>query len=364
MEAIMTQRERISNQLMHKETDYVPYAHHCCPHFVEPLAMDVEHRLNDYYGTTQWIKTVDDNNHMQKINLAPPIDLSLRKTDPNEISIYTDAWGSKIKSGRIRKVIEEAIPTPDLSAYKFPDVMDSFPKGWEAYARKDCEQKKDQFKVIGLGASLFEMTWKLRGVENALMDSACEPVFYEELVDGIFQYMMEKVKLLCQLPVDGIMFSDDWGDQRGVILGPKMWRKYFKERYRQLYDVVHQSGKFTLSHCCGNIIDIIPDAIDIGLDCLQSVQPEAMNPYYLKKEFGKDMAFWGGLGSQSIIPFGTPEELRSEIDRLATTMGKGGGFILCPAKPFQSDTPTENAAAVLEGFLNQAGIDILPKTNA
>ena len=99
----------------------------------------------------------------------------------------------------------------------------------------------------------------------------------------------------------------------------------------------------------------MPDVIEIGLDVLESVQPEAagMNPYELKKKWGDKIAFWGGLGSQSTIPFGTPAEIRLEVQHLRREMGKGGGYILAPAKALQPETPTENAAAVVDAFTSE-----------
>jgi uroporphyrinogen decarboxylase len=155
------------------------------------------------------------------------------------------------------------------------------------------------------------------------------------------------------------MFADDWGYQRGVLLGPERWRRVLKPRLARFYARVHQAGKYTLSHCCGSVTDILPDIIEIGLDVLESVQPEAdkMKPYELKRCFGKHITFWGGLGSQSIIPFGTTDEIRTEVTRLCREMGKGGGYILSPAKPLQPETPTQNAAAIIESFLHQAGVE-------
>jgi uroporphyrinogen decarboxylase len=140
-----------------------------------------------------------------------------------------------------------------------------------------------------------------------------------------------------------------------VIIGPDRWRKLFKPRYARIYDAVHTAGKRVIAHCCGSIVDILPDAIEIGLDVLESCQPEArgMNPYELKKRFGKDLTFWGCLGSQSTMPFGTPDEIRAEVRRLCREMGRGGGFILSPAKWLQPETPVENAAAAVESFVNQ-----------
>ncbi|MBT3292157.1 MAG: uroporphyrinogen decarboxylase, partial [Victivallales bacterium] len=165
------------------------------------------------------------------------------------------------------------------------------------------------------------------------------------------------VKETVQLPVDALMFGDDWGDQRGVILGPERWRKFIKPCWARVYQAVHDAGKIVMSHSCGSVAEIIPDLIEIGLDVLESVQPEAagMNPYTLKKQWGDKITFWGCLGSQSTIAFGSPAEIQSEVQRLCREMGKGGGYILAPAKSLQPETPTENAVALIEAFTEQAG---------
>jgi len=99
----------------------------------------------------------------------------------------------------------------------------------------------------------------------------------------------------------------------------------------------------------------MPDIIEIGMDFLESVQPEAegMNPYELKKRWGDRIGFWGGLGSQSVVPFGTPDEIQREVRKLRIEMGKGGGYILAPAKPLQPGTPIENAIAMLDVFTEE-----------
>ena len=215
--------------------------------------------------------------------------------------------------------------------------------------------KEDNFVVAYLGWGLFETGWGIRGFENIMMDIALNPAFYEELLDRVTEQFLAYIDFTCKsLPdADAIMFGDDWGHQRGVMAGPDRWRELFKPRYKRIYDAVHSRGMLTMSHCCGSVIDIMPDIIEIGLDVLESVQPEArgMNPYELKKQYGKDIAFWGCLGSQTTIPFGTPNEIKTEVERLKNEMAVGGGYILAPAKALQPGTPVENAAAVVESFM-------------
>jgi len=187
------------------------------------------------------------------------------------------------------------------------------------------------------------------------MDAIAEQDFYGELLDRLTELYLAFVEFLADVPADAIMFGDDWGDQRGVILGPERWRKFLKPCWAKLYEAVHAQDKLVVSHCCGSIADIMPDIIEIGLDVLESVQPEAtgMNPYELKRKWGDKITFWGGLGSQSTIQFGSSQDIHNEVKRLCKEMGKGGGYILAPAKSLQPGTPTKNAVAVVEAFTNQ-----------
>ena len=137
-------------------------------------------------------------------------------------------------------------------------------------------------------------------IEETLADCAIEEDFCTELLDHMTALCLGWIKACADIPADGIMLGDDWGDQRGVLIGPARWKKFFKPRYARVFKTIHDQGKVALLHCCG------------------SVQPEAagMNPYELKRGWGETITFWGCLGSQSTIPFGTPTELREEIRRL------------------------------------------------
>jgi uroporphyrinogen decarboxylase len=187
------------------------------------------------------------------------------------------------------------------------------------------------------------------------MDAVDAPDFFAEALDRLTELYLQFVDYTCELPVDAVLFGDDWGDQRGVIIGPKRWRTFLKPRWAEIYAAVHRHGKIVMHHSCGSVASIMPDLIEIGIDVLESVQPEAagMNPYELKKKWGDKITFWGCLGSQTTIPFGTPATIRAEIRRLKEEVGQGGGFILAPAKPLQIETPTENAAAVFEAFIEE-----------
>ncbi len=247
---------------------------------------------------------------------------------------------------------EPGLKEPSFDGYDFPSAEAFVNPDLKATAAEEMRRNRDSFSIIGMGWGLWETYWGIRGFENAMTDCVVEPDFFAELLDRLTELYLVQVEQCRDIPADAIMFGDDWGEQRGVMIGPERWREFFKPRYARIYEAAHAQDKVVISHCCGSVADIMPDIIEIGLDVLESVQPEAagMNPYELKAKWGNHIAFWGGLGSQSTIPFGTPQEIQDEIGRLRQEMGRGGGYILAPAKGLQPETPTDNAVAVVESF--------------
>jgi uroporphyrinogen decarboxylase len=345
-EKTMTPRQMVYAQIAHQETAYTPYT----IEFQE--GTDIGARLDEYYGSPAWREALTQ--HIVRVTaIDDGLYWDLITEEPFSVDRFGSTWRTDVWQ---RYLVEPALKEPTLDGYAWPETSGFFPPGLREQVLKTIDENQDSFTAAGFNFGLFERSWALRGFENALMDSIAEPEFYRQLVNRIAKHQMEILEELVTLPVDGIMFSDDWGGQQGTFLRPERWRAYFKEPLARMYDFVHGAGKVVLSHCCGNIVDVIPDAIEIGLEVLESVQPEAMNPYELKKRFGERLTFWGGLGTQKTLPFGTPEEVRAEVQRLCREMGRGGGYILAPAKALQGDTPTENGVAAVETFLEQAGV--------
>lgn len=343
----MTQKERVVRQIQHESTDYIPSAK-------LEFEGDVAERLDNRYGGSHWRDLVAEHDHIVR-HLG---DLRYGMATDSTAIRFTDVYGCTWR-GDLRPLHLEDSPLKQasLAGYRFPGKADVLEADWQSRLSDSMEESEEKFHVVVTGCGLFQRSWFLRGYINALMDSVAEPVFYEEMIAAYTELVLQILDCLVTAPVDGIMFSDDWGDQRGIILGPERWRRFIKPYAAKLFDRVHRAGKFTLHHSCGNVQDIIPDLIEIGLDVLQSVQPEVMDPYRLKAEYGKDITFWGGLGSQALVPFGTPDQIRAEVKKLCRVMGEGGGYILGPAKSMQPETPTENAAAVVEAFLEEGGVD-------
>lgn len=332
-----TPRERVKAALAREATDIVPY-----DIIFEP---DVEDRLNEHYGTTDWQQMI--RKHFAVVSY--PL---WTQAEPVEDFYIIDEYGAVWDFSRQPfHLVEYPIKEPDLKGYDFDAVtqvvLDGLDKGSAEIIIRDSPGK---FVLGQLNFGLFERSWILRGFENVLVDSILNTAFYEELLDRILEMQLALVDKLCDLPIDGVLFGDDWGDQRGVILGPERWRRLIKPRAAKLYERAKSAGKVVLTHCCGNVFDIIPDMIEMGLEVLESLQPEAMDVYEIKRRYGKNLKLWGGLGTQQVLPFGSPQEVRNEIRRLIKELGRGGGYVLAPAKPLMEDIPTENAVAVIEEF--------------
>jgi uroporphyrinogen decarboxylase len=339
----MQPRDCVLEQIHHRETRPVP--------FTLGFEGDVAERVDKHYGSPDWRKRLTPY-----IVSVAAVETDIRQ--PIDAAHHRDGYGGIWRTDRRPWHLEQPpLSTPSFEGYDFPKPETFLRPEWKEKARKTCEGHKDKFLIGSLGWGLFERSWNLRGFEGALMDAVAEPDFYAEMLDRLADLYLAFVTYTADLPVDAVMFGDDWGDQRGVILGPARWRRFLKPRWAELYQAVHAAGKLVITHCCGSIEAILPDVIEIGLDVLESVQPEAagMNPYGLKKRWGDKLTFWGGLGSQSTIPFGTPEQIRAEVWRLCREMGRGGGYILAPAKGLQPETPTDNAVAIIEAFADQQG---------
>ncbi|NLS76806.1 MAG: hypothetical protein GXY76_06050 [Chloroflexi bacterium] len=340
----MRWKDLVVAQIAHRETQPVPY---CLG-----MEKDVAARLDEHYGSDRW------RSLLQNAIVSWGIPNTIVGSGDSS-GHFTDLFGSVWQVDRRPfHLVEPVLREPSLTGYRFPDLEAFFVPGWKEEALAFIRENEGRFVTASFGFGLFERTWTLRGFTEMMMDAAGDPAFYDDLVEAVAEHQLAVIDRLLELPVDGIMFSDDWGYQRGVLLGAARWRRFIKPRLARMYERVHAAGKVTLSHCCGSVAEIMPDIIEIGLDVLESVQPEAdqMNPYALKAQYGRDIAFWGALGSQSTIPFGQPAEIRAEVRRLCREMGRGGGYILGPAKSLQPETSTENAAAVLEAFLEQAGV--------
>jgi uroporphyrinogen decarboxylase len=149
-------------------------------------------------------------------------------------------------------------------------------------------------------------------------------------------------------PFDGVLFGDDWGQQRGLMFGARRWRQFIKPRVAEMYRKVANAGRAVCIHSCGKVQDLFPELIDMGLDVFNPFQPEVMDLREMKAQYGDRLTFYGGVSVQQLLPFGSPAEVRDEVRRLIDDLGPGGGFIIAPSHEMPGDIPLENMLAFIE----------------
>ena len=161
-------------------------------------------------------------------------------------------------------------------------------------------------------------------------------------MDGMLEY-----------PFDAVYFGDDWGSQRGLIMGPRLWREFIRPRIERMFRRAHDKGRKVFLHCCGDVDEIFDDLAGMGLNVFNPFQPEVMDTFALAKEYKGRLAFWGGISTQRLLPYGTPEEVRREVRHILKTIGAGGGYIAAPAHDTPKDVPVENMMAMVEVLQGQ-----------
>jgi uroporphyrinogen decarboxylase len=179
------------------------------------------------------------------------------------------------------------------------------------------------------------------------MDFLDHPQFVHDLLNAIADYNIAQIKEACTFDIDAVYFGDDWGQQRGLQMGPKLWRTFLYPVLKRMYAVARESGKYVFIHSCGDVDELFDDLIDIGVSCFNPFQPEVMDVFGLLAQYRGRLTFHGGLSTQQTLPLGTIDDVRSETRRLLD-MGSRGSYILAPAHDVQGDVPLGNMLAFIE----------------
>ncbi|HUU26309.1 MAG TPA: uroporphyrinogen decarboxylase family protein [archaeon] len=336
----MTLRERVLKTLAHEQPDI-------CPWHIS-FTIPAREKLTAYLGVEELERAV--GNHFAKIEAVP--DDGWREIRPD---FWQDEFGvvwDRTLDKDIGNVDHSALvlPEPDLGGLTLPDPLD--PRRYEHH-EEFCSRNRDLFRVNDFGFTLFERAWTLRGMENLFIDMVERPGFVHELLDRILEFNLKIVDGVSRFAVDAILFGDDWGQQRGLIMGPYFWREFFKPRAAQAYKRCHEKGMYVMIHSCGDVSSIMGDLVEIGVDVFNPFQPEVMDIEGIKREFGDLLAFFGGMSTQKTLPYATPDEVKTQTAWLIEKIGAGGGYIFSPAHDVPKDVPPENMAAMLEVLKNQ-----------
>ncbi len=240
--------------------------------------------------------------------------------------------------------------------YAEPDAPDFIPDtidrgSYEVFAESVQNLKKytDAYVLVEIWTSDFEKAYNARGIQNFLADMAGEPEFAKKLLDFITEKNLEKLKQIVKTPgIDGVLLGNDWGSQRDLLMSPATWRTLLAPGAKKEYDVIREAGLDVWVHSCGNIRQIMPDLVEMGVDVLNPIQPECMDIFELKDTFGDRMTFWGGISTQQTLPFGSPADVEDETRRVTSYMAQNGGYLVAAAQGIQGDVPFENLCRLID----------------
>ena len=341
----MTERERVIEALEHRQVRPIPY----CVDFTEQEAR----RVAAFTGEEDFMRPFSNCIRSAYYSGRP-------RAIPGRPGFFLDDYGvtwNRTGADRDIGVIERpVIPDIENRSYRLPEVD-------EAALRREMEElmagKGDCFALASIGFSMFERAWTLCSMEEVLYAMVAAPEALDSLLDEICDYHLKMVSIILEYDVDGVYFGDDWGQQKGLIMGPKHWRRFIKPRMARLYAAVKAKGRYVFQHSCGDIGEILPELVEIGLDCYQTFQPEIYDVAAVKAGVGQRLTFWGGISTQRLLPFAAPEAVREETVRLLNLLGKGGGYIAAPTHSVPGDVPPENVLAMLDVFAHQDRYGIL-----
>jgi len=273
-----------------------------------------------------------------------------------ESAEWTDEWGTRwghrtggLGATPVDVPLKDWSQLDDYLAHRIPDP--NAPGRLASVKPMLSLHGETKYCVGVIHLALFERFHCLRGMENTFVDLGTNEREVHRLCHALTDYLVELVRRWGETPVSALFLTEDWGSQNHLMISLAMWRKYFKPHYRRVFDEIHRGGKDIIFHSCGNVMGIIPELIDLGVDVLDPVQPGAMEIEQVAKQFGGRIAFAGGIDDQRLEVY-TPEEIREVVRRTVDILGRpfGQGYIGGPANVVPPTVPLENLEALIEAF--------------
>ncbi|HEX7588764.1 MAG TPA: uroporphyrinogen decarboxylase family protein [Anaerolineae bacterium] len=355
----MKHRDRVLTALNHETPDRCPMQISFTPEFAERLTADMQLKGRGLHNPHGGGNTYDLERALDEDMLLTSVGWVNGYYAPGyqDVLPYTDEWGVTWKSieyatrfGNGKYTEPFGHPLADDAAIEDYHAPDPHRPELYVQAARVLREFKDEYWVVGVTpTTIFETAWALRGYEKLLMDLALNPDLANRILDLPYEYHLAVTQKLVELGVDMIWLGDDVGAQRAMLMSPAMWRRFFKPRMADLISSLKRiNPRVKIAyHSDGMIYPIIPELIEIGLDVLNPIQPAAVDPAKLKKDFGNRLCFWGSVDLQYTLPYGTVAEVKAEIISRLETLGANGGLIIGPTHNIQLDTPLENFWAMI-----------------
>ncbi len=334
---VMTPKERMRRALRHESVDRLPTQIN--------YTRAVGERLAAHLGVSAAELPARLGNHLLRVDLSH----TPRLSDDGKTAY--DWWGVGFSTEEEGYFLNDSplAATKDLDAFPWPDP--DAPHLLDDAARRIAEDGGQHFVAPNFGFALFERAYSLRGFDTFLMDMPLDPDFTADLLDRIVAIQRRLIERFLALGVDGVYFGDDYGAQKGTLISPRMWRQVIKPRLAQLFAPVRAAGLPVIMHSDGDIAPILPDLVEIGLTTLNPAQPEVIDHAWARATFGERLAYYGGVSTQTVLPYGTPAEVKAAVAEAIRLLAPGGtGLVIGPSHRMMLDIPLENIAALLEAF--------------
>jgi uroporphyrinogen decarboxylase len=338
----MSPKERVQLALTHQPIDYVPTQINYTEKMVEKICT--------YFGVTAEELPFFFGNHLLRV------DLDYEKRFNEDGTLIFDWWGVGFDADEegYFPAINPLADVKELDTYPWPDPHD--PKLLNKATENITADGGQHFVCPNFGFALFERAWSLRGFDTFLVDLVLDIGFAEELLDRIAEIQLVLISLFIELGVDGGYFGDDYGTQKNMLFSPKTWRSLIKPRLARLFAPFQEAGLPVLMHSDGQIREILPDLVEIGLTTLNPVQPEVIDHSWLKSAFGNQLAYYGGVSTQTVLPYGKPKDVKQAIYECVSTLAPDGtGLMIAPSHRMMTDIPMENIEAMIEAFSELKG---------
>ena len=332
-ERVMTSRECVLNTINRKPIDRVPYSF--------DLTRVIMQKLADHYSVLPEKLLAYIRDDLLYVYHGMKND-KFELCDVDEFGVHWDTSDKSKLIGDWGSILKYPLPEPKLDGYNFPDGGKK--QRFEHFNNAELESQ-NRFVILSM-TGLFDLSWHMRGFENFMMDMVSDEDFADELLDRVLQYSLEVIAAIPEA-VDGVRVAEDWGLQKGLIFSASLWRRYLKPRLKILYNAIRTRDLKLFIHTCGDVAELFPDFIELGVEVVHPIQPEAMDIVKLQREYGKDICMYGGLGTQSTLVFGTPRDILEDAKARLTTFHHGG-YILGPAGAISTDAKIENVIALVD----------------
>ncbi|MCL2200784.1 MAG: hypothetical protein FWB75_02370 [Oscillospiraceae bacterium] len=273
------------------------------------------------------------------------VTLRLKTCDYRGEHIIYDEWGNGWDTTQDLMYCTEPLDSWEkLESYTFPDPDAA---GYLDYTKRLISEgyARDLIVTSYHFCTLFERAYMLRGFENIMMDMLLESDKANMLLDKITDFHVKLAKRYIKLGVNCGRTVDDYGNQTNLMMSPEIWREFFKPRLKKIHDVYHDAGLPVIHHSCGNITLLMEDFIELGINVLNPVQPAALDVKILSDKYGDKITFFGGICNQTVLPTGTPEEVRAHVKKQTEILGAHGRFVIAPSNGVGKDVPLENVEA-------------------